>query len=99
MPTLARIDVVTAFLEFDSQILILRRSTSVRTMKKKWGAVSGYLENNDPLRQAIVEINEETGLDNGKIKLVRVGDVAYGNRSRKSKHFIYYSSLPFPIKK
>ena len=75
MPNLARIDVVTAFLEFNSQILILRRSTSVRTMKKKWGAVSGYLENNDPLRQAIVEINEETGLDNGKIKLVRVGDV------------------------
>jgi 8-oxo-dGTP diphosphatase len=75
MPTLTRIDVVTAFLEFNSQILILRRSTSVRTMKKKWGAVSGYLENNDPLRQAIVEINEETGLDNGKIKLVRAGDV------------------------
>jgi len=75
MPDLGKIDVVTAFLEFDSKILILRRSSTVRTMKGKWGAVSGYLENNDPLEQAIIEINEETGLDNGKIKLVSSGDV------------------------
>lgn len=75
MPNLPGIDVVTAFLEFDSQILILRRSNSVKTMKEKWGAVSGYLENNDPLRQAIKEINEETGLDSSKIRLVRSGDV------------------------
>jgi 8-oxo-dGTP diphosphatase len=75
MPNLTGIDVVTAFLEFDGQILILRRNNSVKTMKEKWGAVSGYLENNDPLRQAIIEINEETGLDNSKIQLVRSGDV------------------------
>lgn len=75
MLNLPGIDVVTAFLEYDSQILILRRSNSVKTMKEKWGAVSGYLENNDPLRQAIKEINEETGLDSSKIRLVRSGDV------------------------
>jgi len=75
MPKLSGIDVVTAFLEFDGQILILRRSNSVKTMKEKWGAVSGYIENNDPLRQAIIEIYEETGLDSSKIKLVRSGDV------------------------
>ncbi|MGA7368518.1 MAG: NUDIX domain-containing protein [Nitrososphaeraceae archaeon] len=75
MPKLPWIDVVTAFLEFDGQILILRRSNSVKTMKEKWGAVSGYIENNDPLRQAIMEIYEETGLDSSKIKLVRSGDV------------------------
>jgi 8-oxo-dGTP pyrophosphatase MutT (NUDIX family) len=75
MPNLKGIDVVTAFLEFDGQILILRRSNTVKTMKRKWGAVSGYLENNDPLNQAIIEINEETGLDSAKIKLVRSGKV------------------------
>jgi 8-oxo-dGTP diphosphatase len=75
LPTPPKIDVVTAFLEFDGQILILRRSNSVKTMKEKWGAVSGYLENNDPLTQAIVEINEETGLDRSQILLVRSGDV------------------------
>jgi 8-oxo-dGTP pyrophosphatase MutT (NUDIX family) len=75
MPNLTSINVVTAFLEFDSQILILRRSTSVKTMKEKWGAVSGYLENNDPLTQTIMEIYEETGLDSSKIQLVRSGNV------------------------
>lgn len=74
MPNLARIDVVTAFLESDGQILILRRSNQVKTMKEKWGAVSGYLENNDPLKQAVVEIYEETGLDSSKIQLIRSGD-------------------------
>ena len=47
----------------------------MKTMKGKWGAVSGYLENNDPLRQAIIEINEETGLDNSKVELVRSGNI------------------------
>lgn len=74
MPNLTRIDVVTAFLQFNNQILILRRSTSVKTMKEKWGAVSGYLENNEPLRQAIIEIKEETGLENDDVQLVRSGD-------------------------
>jgi 8-oxo-dGTP diphosphatase len=71
----AGIDVVTAFLEFDGKILILKRSKSVKTMKEKWGAVSGYLENKDPLSQAIIEVYEETGLDSSTIKLVRSGDV------------------------
>jgi len=43
-------------------------------MKEKWGAVSGYLENNDPLKQAVVEIYEETGLDSSKIQLIRSDD-------------------------
>ena len=75
MPNLTGINVITAFLIFDHQILILRRSSNVKTMKEKWGAVSGYLENNDPLRQAIIEIYEETGLDSSKIELVRSGNV------------------------
>jgi 8-oxo-dGTP pyrophosphatase MutT (NUDIX family) len=75
MSNSAGIDVVTAFLEFDGKILILKRSRSVKTMKEKWGAVSGYLENRDPLSQAIKEVYEETGLDSSTIKLVRSGDV------------------------
>jgi 8-oxo-dGTP diphosphatase len=69
------VEVVTAFLENDNRILILRRSTKVRTMKGKWGAVSGYLEDNDPLRQAVVEIKEETGLNNSDIQFIRSGHI------------------------
>lgn len=70
-----RINVVTAFLENDDRILILRRSSRVKTMKGKWGAVSGYLEANDPSEQAVIEITEETGLSNDDIQLVRAGEV------------------------
>jgi len=75
MPKFTGIDVVTAFLESDGQILILRRSKSVKTMKEKWGAVSGYVENRDPLSQAFMEVYEETGLDSSAIRLIRSGDV------------------------
>ena len=88
MPKFTVIDVVTAFLEFDGLILILRRSTSVRTMKEKWGAVSGYLEKNDPLTQAIIEINEETGLDSEQNTISEVRQCTSCNRPRKSRYLI-----------
>jgi 8-oxo-dGTP diphosphatase len=67
------IHVVTVFLEYDQKILLLRRSLRVRTMQSLWGGISGYVENKDPLSQAIKEIEEETGLSNEKVKLLRVG--------------------------
>ena len=67
-----KVDVVTVFLEYKGKILILRRSKKVRTMKYKWAGISGYIENtNSPLKQALIEIREETGLSNEKIKFVR----------------------------
>jgi 8-oxo-dGTP pyrophosphatase MutT (NUDIX family) len=83
-----RVDVVTAFLENDNRILILRRSTKVRTMKGKWGAVSGYLEDLDPLAQAIVEIKEETGLSNDDIQFIRSGHVIEA-RDPDSSNIVY----------
>ena len=67
-----RVDIVTVFLEYKGKILILRRSKKVRTMQCKWAGISGYIENtNSPLKQALIEIREETGLSNEKIKFVR----------------------------
>jgi 8-oxo-dGTP diphosphatase len=68
-----KIHVVTVFLENEGRILILRRSQQVRTMKTKWAGISGYIEGEDPLFQAWKEIEEETGLSNEKVKLIRVG--------------------------
>ena len=53
--------VVTCFLESLGQILILRRSEKVGTYQGKWAGVSGYIES-DPNVQALIEIDEETGL-------------------------------------
>jgi 8-oxo-dGTP pyrophosphatase MutT (NUDIX family) len=68
-----KINVVTVFLEHDKKILLLKRSQKARTMKGLWAGISGYMENNDSLAQALKEINEETGLSNEKLRLISLG--------------------------
>jgi len=62
--------VVTAFLEHDGKILIVRRSQRVGTYQGRWSGISGYLEH-QPLEQALIEIREETGLGDNDVELVR----------------------------
>lgn len=66
--------VVTAFLEHNGKILIVRRSQAVGTHRGRWSGISGYLEH-EPLEQALVEIEEETGLGEGDVELVSSGQV------------------------
>ena len=68
-----KVNVVTVFLEHDRKILLLRRSQKASTMKGLWAGISGYIENNDALTQALKEIEEETGLSNKKLNLLHVG--------------------------
>ena len=68
-----KVNVVTVFLEHDRKILLLRRSQKASTMKGLWAGISGYIENNDALTQALKEIEEETGLGNKKLNLLHVG--------------------------
>lgn len=69
-----RNDIVTAFIEYHGKILLLRRSQKVKTMKGKWAGVSGYIENSEaPVRRALAEIQEETGLANENIEILEEG--------------------------
>lgn len=65
--------VVTAFLEYDGKILLLRRSDRVRTYRGLWAGVSGYLEHHTALEQALIEIREETGLQPQDLSLASQG--------------------------
>ena len=65
-------EVVTCLLESGGKILILKRSEKVSTYQGKWAGVSGYVEI-APLKQALKEIREETGLDESDIKLINKG--------------------------
>jgi translation initiation factor 2B subunit (eIF-2B alpha/beta/delta family)/8-oxo-dGTP pyrophosphatase MutT (NUDIX family) len=68
--------VVTSFLQASYRILLLRRSSKVRTYQGRWASVSGYLEGNEePLQRARIEIQEEVGLNSESISLVRTGEV------------------------
>ncbi|MDI6839496.1 MAG: NUDIX pyrophosphatase [bacterium] len=64
--------VVSCFLESGGKILILRRSEKVGTYRGKWAGVTGYIENTQD-EQALKEIEEETGLKDTDVELVRKG--------------------------
>jgi 8-oxo-dGTP pyrophosphatase MutT (NUDIX family) len=68
-----RVNIITVFLEHDNKILILKRSQKVKTMKTRWGGISGYIEQEEPVKRALKEIAEETGLKNESVTLLRTG--------------------------
>ena len=65
--------VVTSFLESDGEILLLRRSEQVGSYQGRWAGVSGYIEKTDE-EQALVELEEETGLSGEDLKLIKRGE-------------------------
>lgn len=84
-------NVVTAFLEHDGKILLVRRSQAVRTHQGLWAGISGYLEH-PPLEQALVEIEEETGLNKDDVELRRQGQPV---DVRDPEHAIRWVVHPF----
>ncbi len=64
--------IVTSFIIDNDKVLILRRSDKVKSMRGLWAGISGIIEKNeDPLKRAVIEIFEEVGIPEDKIKLVR----------------------------
>lgn len=71
--------IVTSFVRDagTGRILILRRSSKVRTMQGMWSGVSGVIEGDEkPASRARIEIFEETGITRRMIRLVRQSDSA-----------------------
>ena len=66
-------EVVTCFLESDGEILLLRRSEQVGSYQGRWAGVSGYIEKTAD-EQALIEIEEETGLSKKDIELAKKGE-------------------------
>jgi 8-oxo-dGTP pyrophosphatase MutT (NUDIX family) len=66
--------VVTCFVEYESKILLLKRSGQVGSYQQKWAGVSGYIEvGNTPLDQAFQELSEEVDLKSSDISLQKEG--------------------------
>ena len=64
--------IVTSFIKYNDQILILKRSEKVRSMKVLWSGVSGIIENNEnPIDRAKIEIFEEVGIKEKEIRLIK----------------------------
>ena len=67
--------VVTSFLQLNDKILVLKRSTKVKTHQQMWGGISGYLEKGEePLARALKEIQEETGLSEDNVDIITASE-------------------------
>ena len=68
--------IVTSFLKNSDNILLLRRSEKVKSMKNLWAGISGIIEGNEePIKRAQIEIYEEVGIKKSNITLIKEGDM------------------------
>ena len=93
--------IVTSFIQNDQKLLILKRSNKVKTMKGLWAGISGIIEKNEaPLTRAKIEIYEETGISEDKIRLIknaeklRVHSPQYENHEWEIFPFLFEAKNP-----
>ncbi|MCH9657338.1 NUDIX domain-containing protein [archaeon] len=93
--------IVTSFIRDDDHLLILKRSSKVKTMKELWSGISGIIENNEtPLQRAKIEIFEEAGIMEDEIKLIkaaqemRINSPQYKNHEWEIFPFLFEATNP-----
>ncbi len=93
--------IVTSFIIDNDKVLILRRSDKVKSMRGLWAGISGIIEKNeDPLKRAVIEIFEEVGIPEDKIKLVksaeemRINSPQYENHEWEIFPFLFEAKNP-----
>ena len=93
--------IVTSFIKDNDKFLILKRSNKVKTMKGLWAGISGIIENNEePLNRAKIEIFEELGITEDKIKFLKsaskmkVHSPQYENHEWEIFPFLFESDNP-----
>ena len=79
--------IVTSFIKNNGKLLILKRSDKVKSMKGLWAGISGIIEKNEvPLKRARIEIFEEVGITEDRIKLVRSAEEMRVNSPQYENH-------------
>lgn len=70
------VKVVTCFLMHKQQVLLLQRSGRVGSYQGRWAGVSGFIEGeHSAVEQGLIEIREETGLDEEVLQLAAMGEI------------------------
>ncbi len=79
--------IVTSFIQDNQKLLILRRSDKVKTMKGLWAGISGIIEKNEtPLTRAKIEIYEEIGISEDKIRFIKAAEKLRVNSPQYENH-------------
>ena len=67
--------VVSCFVKFNDEILLLKRSNKVWTYKGKWNVVAGYLDELKPIKQKVLEeLYEETKITKDKVSTMKIAE-------------------------
>jgi 8-oxo-dGTP pyrophosphatase MutT (NUDIX family) len=67
--------VITVFIFFKDDLLLLKRSVHVKTYKGKWNSVAGYLDEIKPVKEKMLEeVYEETGIAPDTIESYHLGE-------------------------
>lgn len=70
-----RAPVLNCFVEAGGRILLLKRSDKVAQYKGKWNCVGGYIDEDKPLHQKVLEeLHEELGIKKDKIERIIEGE-------------------------
>jgi len=86
---------VTSFLWNGHQLLLALRSRSVSTFPGHWAGISGYVEHESPLERAVIEIEEECGVDRCDVALRGEGEpFLVGEDARFRVHPFLFSVVP-----
>lgn len=97
-------EVVHCILTHNDSILLLKRSQKVGSQKGKWAGVTGFLDNNDPLKQAFTEIAEELSLAKEDVKLLKADnfkdspDLIFDDKIWRVHPFLFEVIYPEKIK-
>jgi len=67
--------ILTIFIKYQDEILLLKRSNDVLTYKGKWNTVAGYLDEIKPIHETIFEeLDEELRIQSNDIENINIAD-------------------------
>jgi isopentenyldiphosphate isomerase len=67
--------ILTVFLRYGGEILLLKRSDKVSTYQGMWNTVAGYIDEDRPLRDKVLEeLGEEVGLGEDDLSQITLGE-------------------------
>lgn len=85
--------VLTCFVKYKDKILLLKRSNKVAAYKGKWNTVAGYIDDNQPLKEKVLEeLREEV-----RIKEKDISEFKFGNKYEFTDKQIKKTWIVYPI--
>ncbi|MFO7966163.1 MAG: NUDIX domain-containing protein [Archaeoglobaceae archaeon] len=68
--------VITVFVKFGAQLLLLRRSHKVGSYQGKWNTVAGFVDEVKPVKDKVLEeLEEEIGVEESDISSITYGEL------------------------